>query len=50
MNLFENENKYKRNSKVLNDSCTTVCRIMYQLQNFQKEKNVEVTNGNVVEF
>ena len=48
--LYDDENKYKRMSKILNDSCTTVSRIMYQLQSFQKEKNVEVTNGNVVEF
>ena len=33
--LYDHENRYTRSSGILNDSCTTVSRIMYQLQNFQ---------------
>ena len=35
MVLYESEYRYKKLSKVLNDSCTTISRVMYQLQHFQ---------------
>ena len=34
----------------MNSSCTTVSRIMYQLQNAMKEKNIEVSSSNVTEY
>lgn len=30
MELYESEYRYKKLSKVLNDSCTTISRVMYQ--------------------
>lgn len=48
--LYENELKYKRFSNILSSTCTSVSRIMYQLQTFQREKNIEISNTNVVEY
>jgi len=50
LKFYDLEHSYKRSSGILNDSCTTVSRIMYQLQNFQKDKNVEVYSSNVIEY
>jgi hypothetical protein len=30
MDLYESEYRYKKLSKVINDSCTTISRVMYQ--------------------
>lgn len=35
LEFYDHEQRYIRSSGILNDSCTTVSRIMYQLQNFQ---------------
>jgi hypothetical protein len=35
LEFYDHEQRYRRSSGILNDSCTTVSRIMYQLQNFQ---------------
>ena len=50
LQYYDLEHNYKRNSTILNDSCTTVSRIMYQLQNAMKDKNVEVSSSNVTEY
>lgn len=47
---FECEYRFKNLSNVLNDSCATVSRIMYQLQTSKNDKNVEVTNQNIVQY
>ena len=47
---FECEHRFKRLTNILNDSCSTVSRIMFQLEGKSQTENVEVANKNIVQY
>lgn len=44
------EYKHKKLHNIINNSCTTISRVMYQLNDKQKEKHCEVSNDKVVNY
>ena len=47
---FESEYRYQKMSNTLQALCTTVSRVWYQLQRYEKDKNIDVDNNNLAEL